>query len=278
MKLIANFGLWVLLLSLFSSCKVQEYPYMNLSNVSWNKTPVYYTDKYDNMAFRQQYQEGRQYSNGLAAVKLDDRWGFIDAEGKVAIPMEYTWVSSFGEYGLDEDYALAKTGEIDKFAMPVMQEGPAFLINTKGERVTPVYGDITPSGFDLLMMNDGTGKFDVIGKHFAKSNGKWGYINNKGKEVVKCKYDIVYPFRDIITFVQNDGKWGCINRSGKEIIPCRYDEVYYKSDHLDVNTPFDLAGMDNLSRTEVAKEKNIIYMVKDGKVFRFNTKGKLLAE
>jgi hypothetical protein len=263
---------------MISSCKVKEYPHMCRSGLFGDKTPIYYSDKYDNLIFPEKYQNGRQYSNGLAAVKLNDHWGFIDGVGNVVIPMEYTWVSSFGEYGLHENLAIAKTGKIDKWVMPAFVEGPSFLINDKGERVSPIYGDIMPSGFKLIMVNDGTGKFQLIGKHFAKSNGKWGFINKYGKEVIKCKYDIVYPFHDVVTFVQTNGKWGCINEKGKEIIPCQYDEVYYKSEKMEVNTPFDMSSSDNLSKIEVAEEKDVIYMVSDDNLYLYNIKGKLLSK
>ena len=258
------------------SCKVKEYPYMARSNMPGDRTPVYYTDKYDGVKNQQRYQDGRHYSNGVAAVKQNDRWGFIDAEANVVIPMDYAWVSSYGEYGFHEKLAMAKT-EFDKYKMPILAAGPTFLINQKGQRVTPIYNAMTPVARKLAQVNNGT-KFVGVGKQFSKSDGKWGFIDKFGKEVVKCKYDIVYPFRDIVTFVQNDGKWGCINESGKEIIPCQYDEAYYKSDFIDVNTPFDMSEPGDLTKKEIAEMKNFIYMVSDGKVFLFDVKGKLLSK
>ena len=257
------------------SCKVMEYPYMNRSNFNLDKTPVYYTDKYGNGYKGIRYQDGRQFSNKLAAVKLNGRWGFIDAEENVVIPYQYAWVSSFGEYGFDEKLAVVKDST-DKFTMPIFTTAPSYLINDKGERVTPIYGDLMPNE-KLAMVNDGD-KFEGVGKQFAKSNGKWGFINYKGKEVVPCKYDLVYPFRENYTFVQNNGKWGCINESGKEIIPCKYDEVYYKSELSNINSPFDLGPIDDMNKKEVAEKKNIIYMVSEGMIYLFNTKGKLLSK
>lgn len=261
---------------LLSSCNVKEYPFRNHSNLTGDKTPVYYTDKYENGHKGIRYQDGRQFSNKLAAVKQNDRWGFIDAEEKVIIPMQYAWLSSFGEFGFHEKLAVAKD-KIDKFKMPIFTAAPSYLINDKGERVTPVYGALGPINRKLAMVNNGT-KFEGVGKEFSKSDGKWGFINHKGKEVIPCKYDLVYPFHDIISFVQNNGKWGCVNESGKEIIPCKYDEVYYKSDIVDINSPFDLAPPSNMNKKEIAEKKNIIYMVADGMVYLFNTKGKLLSK
>ena len=37
----------------------------------------------------------RDFSEGLAAVKKDDLWGYIDASGKMVIPPRYHWAQEF---------------------------------------------------------------------------------------------------------------------------------------------------------------------------------------
>ena len=262
---------------LLSSCKVKEYPYRNYSNAPhYKRTPYYFANKYDGILSDRFYQKATQFINGLAAVKLNDRWGFIDAEENVVVPIEYAWLSALGNWGFDEDLAVAKT-EYDGWTMPIMALGSTFLINKKGERVSSVYKAFGPIRRKYAMVNNGT-NFKQVGRAFLKSDGKWGFINKKGKEVIKCKYDLAYSFNDIITFVQSNGKWGCINELGKEIIPCQYDEVYYKSDVIEVNSPVDLADPEEEIKVDIIKEKNVIYMVSDGIVYRFNTKGKLLSK
>ena len=90
----------------------------------------YYTDKFGSkMPFHKFYQEGRQFSNHLAAVKTNGKWGFIDEKGETAIPFRYDWVSSFGEYGFDENIAMTKT-EVDKDRMPIVVFCPTTLIKS----------------------------------------------------------------------------------------------------------------------------------------------------
>ena len=67
--------------------------------------------------------------------------------------------------------------------------------------------------------------------------GKYGYINEKGEEVIECQYDIAYGFGENgLAAVgektgQVDGrgddlyKWGFINYKGKVVIPFMYDNV-----------------------------------------------------
>ena len=41
-------------------------------------------------------------------------------------------------------------------------------------------------------------------------NGKWGFINKTGKEVIPLKYDDAYPFSEGLAKVKLNGKYGLI--------------------------------------------------------------------
>ena len=60
----------------------------------------------------------------------------------------------------------------------------------------------------------------------VKLNGKWGFIDKTGKEIVPCKYDWVGSFSELLTMVKLNGQWGYIDKTGKEICPIKYDYVY----------------------------------------------------
>ena len=59
----------------------------------------------------------------------------------------------------------------------------------------------------------------------VKWNGKWGFIDKSGREVVPCKYDFVTPFSEGLAVVYLNDKFGIIDKSGREVAPCRYDWV-----------------------------------------------------
>ena len=59
----------------------------------------------------------------------------------------------------------------------------------------------------------------------VKLNGKWGFVDANGKEVISCKYDDVIRFSESLAGVKTNGKWGFINKAGKEVVSCKYDEV-----------------------------------------------------
>lgn len=58
----------------------------------------------------------------------------------------------------------------------------------------------------------------------VSKDGKWGYIDRTGKEVISLKYDMAYPFSDGFGRVELDGKIGYVNKTGDLVIPCEYEE------------------------------------------------------
>ena len=59
------------------------------------------------------------------------------------------------------------------------------------------------------------------------NTGKYGFINKKGQEVVKPKYDVtryheVGNFSEGLARVEKDDKCGYINKKGKEVIKLKY--------------------------------------------------------
>ncbi len=60
----------------------------------------------------------------------------------------------------------------------------------------------------------------------VKQNGKWGFFNLKGKEIIPIKYESCYlSFYSRLTGVKLNGKWGFINIKGEEVIPFKYDDT-----------------------------------------------------
>ena len=58
------------------------------------------------------------------------------------------------------------------------------------------------------------------------SNGKYGYIDKTGKEVIPAQYDNADSFEDGLAAVCKDGKWGVIETKGNTVIPFQYDNSY----------------------------------------------------
>lgn len=225
----------ILLLSVFfcscSSLKNNSKS-LYLARANSGKTPFYYTDIYDNIKIKEHFQEARQFCNKLAAVKRNSKWGFINSKGEMKIPFQYDWVSSFGEFGFNQNIAIAKANII-KDRNPMFTPSKTALINIKGDTIA-VYGFISPITNGLSIVNNGF-SFKNVGRSLSSS----------------------------------EGLWGCINKKGKEIIECKYNNVIYIDDNIVINTFNDISGE---NKKEISK-KGIIYMFLQEIKVAFDKKG-----
>ena len=66
-------------------------------------------------------------------------------------------------------------------------------------------------------------EFDDVGNFYegfawVKKDGKYGYINTKGEQVIECKFDCAWNFSEGFALVKKYGKWGYINTKGYSVI------------------------------------------------------------
>lgn len=177
------------------------------------------------------YEEFNDFSEGLAVVMKDELYGYIDASGKIAIPLQYFAAWSFNQ-GLAQVLNNGKFGFIDKMGnatVPLMYESAGeyadgliwvmldenyFYINKNNKRVIP-------TNFD----NANNFSEDVAS---VEKNNKWGFIDTKGNTVIPYKYDDADIFSEGLAAVSisgkyANGKYGYIDKSGHEAIPMQYD-------------------------------------------------------
>ena len=147
------------------------------------------------------YDYVRDFDEGLAAVKLKGKWGFIDKSGKVVVPIKYDDVEVFYE-GLADVKLNGKYGFVDK----------------SGTEVVPLKYD------DADNFYEGFAKVGL--------NGKWGFVDKSGKEVVPLKYDVVGFFSEGLAIVELNGKQGFVDKSGTEVVPLKYDEALHFNEGL----------------------------------------------
>ena len=54
-----------------------------------------YIDRAGKVVIPAQFAEGREFSDGIAAVKIQGNWGYIDRTGKVVIPVQFAGAQDF---------------------------------------------------------------------------------------------------------------------------------------------------------------------------------------
>lgn len=190
-----------------------------------------YTDTNGKTVIKAQYNEAKPFNEGLAAVRKGNLWGFVDKTGKVVIKPQYERIAE----GFSEGFAaVRKTGGkwtyIDKtgktaFTAPYdevheFKNGMAVVWKKKGAAY--VGGFIDAKGKEIVkpqypMVN-------VFSEGFAPvmQSGKWGFIDKKGKVVVKPQFDGAAPFSEGLAMVLQKGKYGYIDKTGKMVVKAQY--------------------------------------------------------
>ncbi len=152
------------------------------------------------------------YSEGLAVfkTKIEEngrkywRAGFINEKGEVILPPVYD-SRNVSKYGFKNGVSWVR--------MP--NERKYFLINKKGNTVS-------------AKQYDNVGCFSE-GLCDVYENGKMGFIDNAGQEVIPCKYSGDSQFTEGLVLVRyfedENGKYGFINKSGETVIPFVFNKT-----------------------------------------------------
>jgi uncharacterized membrane protein YhaH (DUF805 family) len=201
-------------------------------------------DRQGNWIVQPIYDYIGDFSEGLAEVKLGNKWGFIDKQGNLVIQPIYDEVSDFNE-GLARvrfgDFLKGKYGFIDKKGNLVIQ--PIYsrtMVFSEG--LAAVSYDEFSSAEDFLLAK--MGFIDKQGnlviqptyrgiKPFSEGlarvllAGKWGFMDKKGNLVIQPIYDMVNSFSEGLAKVLVDGKWGFIDKQGNLVIEPIYGDASF---------------------------------------------------
>jgi len=170
-----------------------------------------YINREGEFAIPAQYKKARSFANGLAAVLQKGKWGYIDGGGKWIIEPKYKKVKDF-----NSDIALVNDGKrwlyVDKEAkevrMPFSTKKYPFRDGVVFIRKGSYVGLANTKG-DLIV----DPKMDVI-KSFRNGyarfsmNGFWGIMDNKGEIIIDPKYTFIGDFVNGVARAEKDGKWG----------------------------------------------------------------------
>jgi len=167
-----------------------------------------FIDKTGKVVIPCKYDSALDFSEGLAAVKLNGQWGYIDTSGNVVIPFRnysgaYDFHDGFAEVGI-------------KYTNPTYWNYG--LIDKTGKEITPIkYVEISnfKEGIAVVLQ-----RFE--GKDFS------GLIDKSGKEILAPSnngYKAIDNFSDGRALASRDGKWGYLDTQGNEVIPCLYSST-----------------------------------------------------
>jgi hypothetical protein len=141
------------------------------------------------------YEETGMFTSGIAPVKINGKWGVVNASDEILITNEYDEIIR-DNIGRITD----KTGK-NIFAL---KNGKTILLQYDSENNTYKETDIT---FDNARPFNGSYAAVCI-------DGKWGFVDQTGKIVIECQYEDALSFGQHLAAVKIDGLWGYINTYG----------------------------------------------------------------
>lgn len=168
-----------------------------------------YIDTLGNTLFQPVYEAAFPFSSGYAPIKQYERWGLIDTLGREALPTVH------------EQITLPEQGILfagDEYGMALFKCTPSGV-----KRMTaPVYFPVTSPADNRVGVT---------------RNGKQGFLDLDGHEVIPCIYDEIGAFHLGRTLVRNEDSYGIIDTLGNIVLPIEYSYktskgqkyVYYDS-------------------------------------------------
>lgn len=147
------------------------------------------------------YTAAGTFQNGEAAVCKNNQWFLINDKG------EQTSKETFEEIRLTNDGLYEVDG-----VMLVKKNGKYHLL--KKDKSIGDYDDVD------ILTEDGLIAVCI--------NGKWGFVDTEGKEIVKPQYSEAKSFCNGLAAVSNGNEWGFINQDGKLVI----DYQFYGADYF----------------------------------------------
>ena len=179
------------------------------------------------------------FAEGLAAVRIDGKFGFVNEEMELVIPAIY-------------DEAEAFCGGV---AM-VRKDGKWGAVDQTGQLTVPLIYDFLRIAFS----------YDS-GLAWYYKDGKLGYVHKSGKEITPPIYDFSFHqcgssmadsnYMNGLAMVERDGKFGYIDEAGTEVIPVIYDQAIPFYQHLGETSRV----LSDDVWYEIDKEGNIIGLV-----------------
>ena len=163
-----------------------------------------YLDKDFNEVIPAQFKEARPFSSEAAAVKLVNKWGYIDHQGRYMVEPSFAEAGDFNE-GL----------------------GPV--------KIGSSWGYVNPSGQVKIQPQFDKAQPFSEGAAAVRLGYRWGYVDEKGNFLVNPVFRDAGCFADKLAPVQTealDDEWGFIDQKGAFKIPPRYDHARKFSEGL----------------------------------------------
>ncbi len=175
-----------------------------------------------------QFESAGIFSEGMAAVKVGGKYGFINTTGEMIIEPRFDEAGNFSE-GSAVVYTGGFPGHVNRKGLRVIvlreDESRYFGDGLAVIKIKDRYGYIKSSGgMALQPVYEDAFSFSE-GLAPVKIDGRYGFINKTGKVIIKPVYEKAAIFSEGLAAVMINGKWGYINRRGRMVVKAVYSDA-----------------------------------------------------
>ncbi|OFX89987.1 MAG: hypothetical protein A2W99_08490 [Bacteroidetes bacterium GWF2_33_16] len=174
----------------------------------------------------------KDFAEGLAPYETSKGFsGFINSDGKVVIPAQFTGVGYFssdmawarknkdligfintnGEWVIQPQFLAAKNFDAESGLARVKLNDEWWYTDKSGNLIRPESADKTDDFKEGLAQ--------------ASVNGKIGFLNNQMAWFIEPQFEAARDFKNGFAAVKKDGAWGVINQNGEWVIQPQFDSV-----------------------------------------------------
>jgi hypothetical protein len=154
-------------------------------------------------------EEIHNYKNGLAAVRKNGKYGFINKKGELIINNDFDAVGKYNENCI----AVGKYEEL-----PDTNYLRWYFIDKTGKKtIEKIFTDV----------HDFSEEYAAV-----STNGKWGWIDKKGKFIFGNDFQECKSFSEGFAAFKKGNFWGLINKKGKVIVQPNYYDVGDVHEHV----------------------------------------------
>ena len=184
------------------------------------------------VAIEFQYDDARDFHEGLAAVKKGGNWGYIDIHGTVIISLTHKvlepgdfseGLAFLGDHYIDIDGNPAFISE-ENPAIKFFSRGREFVSGLAAVQIGNMWGFIDLTGnFAIAPLYQDVQNFSE-GLAAVKLDNKWGYIDMMGHLIIPYQFLRAGSFHNGLAKFYTNGRYGYINKEGKTAIkPAFYE-------------------------------------------------------
>jgi len=204
-----------------------------------------FIDKKGEIVAELDYDEVNDFKEDMILVVKNEKYGFLDKQFKEVVPPKYDLAHEFSNslalvYIIDDKEYYGYINKDGKEVIPLLyhyatdfSDGIAIvnkkIIDTKGKTVSEINAE------SFYEFKNGYARVDMLASNQNDMIPyfRWGFINSKGKIVIKPQFFDAQDFSEGFAAVKNENeKWGFIDEKGKLIIDYQFDEVLDFSEGL----------------------------------------------